>query len=273
VDLGEKCLAAAYDGEEALVFDGERLRQLRAVQNREKRRFARKIDRKEKGSRRWTTLVQAKKRRLKKLRDRTEDVLHKMSTRLVEELWARGVSTIVVGDLTGIRESIDYDTDTNRRLHGWAFRRLTEMIEYKAERYGISVESTREAYTSQTCPRCGAAKASHKDGRTFCCSECDLTAHRDVVGAMNIREKAQDPDGWQSGYLKAERASASGEKRSPRGSPSGRKPQLSLFSGESGAAASTRATLREEPLEGAVPEAIQYAPHMRCVLGADPAGG
>jgi len=278
VDLGESCLATAYDGEQALLFEGEALRQLRAVQNREARRFQKKMNRKEPGSRRWAKLKNARERRLKSLRDRADDMLHKITTRLVEGLWALGVGTVAIGDLSGIKSAIDYDADTNRRLHRWAFGKLSNRIEYKADRYGMEVRLIEESYTSQTCPQCGTAKKGHKQGRGFCCSGCGLEAHRDVVGAANIRAKAQEPDHWQSGHLKADRAPATGEApsspgeeaSSPTGSPSGRKtPQLSLFGSNSekdgpektgpekdrsekdgdqaesqGAAASTRATLQ-----------------------------
>jgi len=290
VDLGVACLATAYDGENALVFEGEALQNLRAVQNREERRFEKKMDRKEVGSRRWTKLSKARDRRLKALRDRGDDILHKITTRLVEGLWMRGVSTVAIGDLSGIKESIDYDADTNRRLHRWAFNQLSEKIEYKADRYGMTVSFVEEAYTSQTCPQCGTAGKHHKRGRVFCCSACGLEAHRDVVGAANIRAKAQDPDKWQSGHLKAGRAPATGEESSsPRGSSSGRKThQLSLFGltperddghGESnGAAVSTRATLQdEEPSRTSEVETgplgkrlhVWYDPHMDCVLGEE----
>jgi putative transposase len=266
VDLGEVYLAVAYDGEDTLLFEGAEVRRLRQIQNQEKEWFASRIDTKKKGSNRFWKLVDAKQRRLKEIRDRIEDVIHKLSTRLVEELWCRGVQTIVIGDLTGIREDMDYGADANRRLHQWAFRQFAEKVEYKAERYGMTVESTREAHTSQTCPQCGTAKKSHKKKRGFSCSSCDFEAHRDQVGAMNIREKYKDPEAWSSGYLKAGRASATCEadSSSPRGSPSGRKTsQLSLF-GDEGAAVPTRATPNVRP-----PERVRYKPHMKCVL-ADP---
>jgi putative transposase len=43
-----------------------------------------KIDRKEKGSRRWKRLVRAKNRQLEKIRNQIEDFLHKTATRLVK---------------------------------------------------------------------------------------------------------------------------------------------------------------------------------------------
>lgn len=259
VDLGEIYLAAAHDGEDTFIIDGGKLRELRDLQNREKKWFAKRIDRKQEESNRWQKLVEAKNSRLKEIRDRIDDLLHKLSTRLVEELWTRGVGTIVIGDITDIREGIDYGADMNRRLHQWAFREFTNKIEYKADRYGMDVEFEPERDTSKTCPRCGEKNLTST--RRYRCTSCGLEAHRDQIGAMNIRAKYQDPDGWSSGYLEGARATPTGDSTSPRGSPSGRKTQLSLFQEDSGAAAPTRATQRVHS-----PRTISYEPHMNCVL-------
>jgi putative transposase len=280
IDLGEKYLATATDGKRTLLLGGERLRHLRAVQNKEKRWFASRIDRKKKGSNRFWKLVNAKRKRLSDLGNRIDDVLHKQTTRLVEEVWAWGASTLVVGKITGIRDRMDFGADMNRRLHQWAFRRFTQLLEYKADRYGMTVAYVGEAYTSQTCPHCGTAKRSHKRGRRFRCSSCGFEAHRDQVGARNIREKylaaqSQDPGAWRKGYLEADRATAtappeeSSSGDGAKGSPSGRKTQLGLF--DPRAAVLTRAT----PHKGAKrprlepPRRIRYRPHMTCIL-ADP---
>ena len=264
VDLGEKCLAAVDDGEAPFILDGNWLRQMRAVQNQEKEEFSRRIDRKQKGSNRWWKLVNAKKTRLKEIRDRIGDYLHKMSTRLVEECWSRGVETIVFGDLTGIRDDLDYGADMNRRLHQWAFRQFIEKVTYKADRYGMTVCEIGEAHTSSTCPSCGA-KVSPND-RVFRCSDCGFEAHRDHVGAVNIRalflQKEEDEDlerPSRDRVFEAVRATAT-EEGCSIGSPSGGKSRLPLFAQGTGwAPMSTRVT----------PTRTEYHPHMDCVFDPD----
>jgi putative transposase len=259
IDLGEIFLATAHDGEESVLVDGSKLRELRQLQNEEKRWFQKRIDRKQKGSNRWWKLVRAKNDRLDEIRNRIDDLLHKLSTRLVEELWHRGVGTIVFGDITGIRENIDYGADMNRRLHQWAFREFADKMTYKAERYGMTVSSEDEAHTSSTCPSCGAEV--NPDGRDFRCSDCGFEAHRDVVGAVAIRalhlhdadEEDQDRDP-RSRILEAVRATATGGSKSPTGSPSGRKTPR-----QRDASAPKRAT-------HSVHFSISYEPHMDCVL-------
>jgi putative transposase len=258
VDLGERVLATADDGEATIFIDGEDIRRLRRIQNEEKREFAARIDRKQKGSNRWWKLVNAKDDRLTQIKNRIEDRLHKLSTRLVEELHKRGVSTIAIGDISGIREGMEYGADMNRRLHQWCFRQFAEKVEYKAERYGMIVDmSTGEAYTSQACPRCDHRARGNKDGRSFECVQCGFEAHRDQVGALNIRAKYLYPDEWAADNMQAVRATASDltDFREARGSDSDRKTQLALFSEGGSAVTLTRATSR-----------VEFHPHMECVL-------
>ena len=96
------------------------------------------------------------------------------------------IGTIVIGDLTGIRDNIDYGKRANQKLHQWAFGKLTQLISYKAKALGIKVEVINEAYTSQTCPKCGNRKKPTT--REYKC-KCGFEYHRDGVGAINIRQK------------------------------------------------------------------------------------
>jgi len=254
VDLGEIYLATIYDGEESMLFNGGRLRELRSIQNEEKKWFQERIDRKEKGSSRWWKMVNAKNDRLRQIRSQIEDYLHKMSTRLVEECWDRGAATIVIGDLTGIRDNMDYGADMNQRLHQWAFRQFVDLIEYKADRYGIEAVLEPERDTSKTCPQCGEKNSPSK--RRYRCTSCGLECHRDMVGAINIRAKYQDPDGWKSGSLEAVRATAT-EPQGSQGTPTG--DQLGLF--RRGCSGEKRATPCVES-----PTTVDYHPHMTCVF-------
>lgn len=185
VDFGEKHLATVYvEAGENLSVHGGRLQSLRRQHNRTLSNLRSKIDRKEKDSRRWHRLTRAKNRQLTKIRNQIKDFLHKVTTRLANTLRERRVGTVVVGDLTGIRERIDYGSRLNQRLHQWAYSRFERMLTYKAQLRGMTVERAPEAYTSQTCPRC---KHRHDPGnREFDCPKCSFTGHRDAVGGRNI---------------------------------------------------------------------------------------
>jgi len=77
-----------------------------------------------------------------------------------------------------------------------------------------------------------------------------------MVGAMNIRAKYQDPDGWTSGHLEAVRATATASKEA-QDTPTGG--QLGLF--ERARAGKKRVTPSVES-----PVTVDYEPHMACVL-------
>ncbi|MBB4089894.1 RNA-guided endonuclease InsQ/TnpB family protein [Salinibacter ruber] len=275
VDLGETYFAAAYDGEDTFILNGGKLRELRSLQRGEMERFNYQIEHKcEKGSNRWWKFVEAKNKRRSSIKNRIEDYLHKMSTRLVEECFARGADTIVFGDLTGIREDIDYGAKMNRRLHQWAFRQFIDLVKYKADRYGMTAYEIKEAYTSSTCPSCGEEVGTNN--RRFRCSNCGYEAHRDQMGAVAIRSLFLDKEDEEdlerlsrSRVFEALRAWASGSEATasgPKGSVSEDKTQPSLSEsdgsrGTGGAPTSTRATPQLEP-----PKILGYAPHMDCVF-------
>jgi putative transposase len=209
IDIGEIHLAAVYTGDESWTVSGRELRGLRRQQNRTKARLGSKIDRKVRGSRRWKRLARAKDRQLSKIRNQIKDLLHKQSTRLIKTLHERRVGTVVVGDLTGIRERIDYGSKTNQRLHQWAYGEFARMITYKARLHGMTVKRVGEAYTSQTCPSCGSRRKPH--GREYICS-CGFEGHRDLVGAANIRQKYLGQDKPEGSPLRV-----AGEMASPTG--------------------------------------------------------
>jgi putative transposase len=84
----------------------------------------------------------------------------------------------------------DWGNDGTLNLHGWAFDRFTEMLEYKATERGISVERVDERDTSKSCASCGTTDDSQRVERgLYVCDECGLVANDDVNGAENIRQK------------------------------------------------------------------------------------
>ncbi|WP_394352481.1 RNA-guided endonuclease InsQ/TnpB family protein [Natronorubrum aibiense] len=136
--------------------------------------------------------------RLRLDRKRTErrtHFLHTLSKHIVSECVERGVGTIVIGDLGGIRdddngESCNWGKHGNLDLHGWAFDRLTSILEYKAEAEGIDVTVESERDTSKTCSACGTKDGNQRVERgLYVCEECDTVANADVNGAENIRRK------------------------------------------------------------------------------------
>lgn len=226
VDLGEKHLAAVATGSDCFLLNGGELRALRKYQNQTKARLQAKISRKEKGSNRWEKLVETKNKQLEHIDNKITDLLHKLSRKLIEMLLERGVSTVVIGELKGVRDSVDYGSRMNQRLHQWAHRKFADYVEYKAEEAGMVVEHVSEEYTSQTCPNCG--NRYKPSDRNYSCVVCGFEAHRDAVGAYNIHKKyvSEETDCQVPSCLPGVMASPSGVRFHPHlqcNSRSGRK--------------------------------------------------
>ncbi|QGA81977.1 RNA-guided endonuclease TnpB family protein [Halomicrobium sp. LC1Hm] len=121
---------------------------------------------------------------------------HTLSKHIVQRCVDEGVGTIVVGDLSGIREdeenseSKNWGNHGNLDLHSWAFDRFTSMLAYKAEMDGITVKQVSERDTSKSCSCCGRKrKANRVERGLYVCDECETVANADVNGAENIRQK------------------------------------------------------------------------------------
>ena len=190
VDIGEIHPIVSHDGQHTTIFNGRYIRGfLYRLRNKVIAAFGKKLDRCKRHSNRWWHLVRRKWKRIRKIDNQIRDCLHKHTTHFVKRCHQSGIGTIVIGDLTGIRDNINYGKRANQKLHQWAFSKVTELITYKAKSLGIKVVSIDEAYTSQTCPKCGNPKKP--TNRNYTC-KCGFQYHRDGVGAINIRQKYLD---------------------------------------------------------------------------------
>jgi putative transposase len=129
------------------------------------------------------------------------DTNHKLSRRIVTHAQQQGVGTIRLEQLAGIRQRTTRPSGgaknggktataarkNNRMIATWTFHQLATFIAYKAARAGIAVEWVDPAYTSRTCPACGARNLAAD--RRYVCVDCGWMGHRDAVGAINISRR------------------------------------------------------------------------------------
>jgi len=124
------------------------------------------------------------------------DRLHKVSRHIVE--WSRQFEKpcIVFEDLKEMRDSIDYGTRMNRRLHHLPFRALQYYTSYKAAFEGIPTGWIDPYKTSQRCPLCGHTERANRHKKRFKCRSCGNQDHSDRGASVNIAvkgiEKHQD---------------------------------------------------------------------------------
>ncbi len=137
----------------------------------------------------------------RKLSRRKRHFLHTLSKHIVERCVEKNIGTIAIGDLKYIHkkengENKNWGKSGNKKLYGWEFEKFTEMLEYKAEAKGITVERIDEEDTSKTCSSCGKVDGSNRVERgLYVCDSCGAVMNADVNGAENIRRKiTQNPE-------------------------------------------------------------------------------
>ncbi|MEG9195276.1 MAG: transposase [Candidatus Methanoglobus sp.] len=94
---------------------------------------------------------------------------------------------IVMEDLIGVRDNFGKSRKLNRRFHSLPFRKLQEIVEYKALLEGIEVRYLPKKdvrNTSKTCHRCG--HVAQVSGREFRCPKCGMEYDRDLNACINI---------------------------------------------------------------------------------------
>ena len=115
-----------------------------------------------------------------------QDELHRASNRILEEARDHACTHIAFENLTDIRMRMG----GAKRFHAWAFRRLFEYVEYKAESFGIEVEQVSPAYTSQRCSSCGFThKTNRRSKHEFVCQKCEYELNADYNASKNIARK------------------------------------------------------------------------------------
>ncbi|MDR9430246.1 MAG: transposase [Natronomonas sp.] len=115
-----------------------------------------------------------------------QDELHRVSNQILDEARDHGCTHIAFENLTDIRERMA----GAKRFHAWAFRRLYQYVEYKAEMYGIEVEQVSPAYTSQRCSMCGFTHESNRQSKhQFVCQKCEYELDADYNASKNIARK------------------------------------------------------------------------------------
>ena len=94
---------------------------------------------------------------------------------------------VVMEDLKHILERTKVRKKQRYNHITWAFKKLQDMIQYKAVWEGIPVVFIKPNYTSQICPKCFSTNKRIK--HTYSCSHCSYQANSDFVGSVNIAKK------------------------------------------------------------------------------------
>jgi IS605 OrfB family transposase len=119
--------------------------------------------------------------------DRVRQRLHRASKFLVASAKERR-AVIVLENLT-LHGAGGHSRRVNRRLSSWPRGEIHRQIEYKAALAGVPVIKVNPAWTSKTCPVCGARRRD-RVGKVFVCLVCDWEMDRQINAGLNILKTA-----------------------------------------------------------------------------------
>jgi putative transposase len=122
-------------------------------------------------------------------RRRIDDIYHKAANQIIVVAKEVKASAIVLEKLKNIRRK-KMSKAINGRLNRWSFRRLQEIIGYKAKLAGLNVVYVDAKGTSSLCPICGG-KLSPNGYRRLKCPTCKLEENRDVIAVKNLLRRYQ----------------------------------------------------------------------------------
>jgi len=129
-------------------------------------------------------LNREKRRLFKKLIRRLLHLYRNFASHLLKTLHERGVSTIYLGYPLNIAQ----DKGNKFTVNMWSYRELMNIIELKAQEYGIRVFEVIEYNTSKYCAYHGVEVERGPRGVVNCPKGHKL--HSDLNGALNILKKA-----------------------------------------------------------------------------------
>lgn len=186
IDFGEIHSITSIDNNgNAIIITGRKLRSIKRLQNKEQAKLRSKRDKLTKGSRQYKKYSRAIYKLSVKTDKQILDCVHKISKLYLDYCIDNGISRVYYGDLDSCTRNSSERVGkiVGQKLNDWCYGLLALQLENKLSRYGIEMIKVSEAYSSQTCPRCGHR---HKPtNRNYEC-QCGYTQHRDIVGAMNI---------------------------------------------------------------------------------------
>ena len=188
VDLGVAHFATLSDGTvfEALNFKKE---------EKKIKRLQRSLSRKKKGSKNREKTRKKLVQLHRKVADKRNDILHKISTQLVkshavivvEDLNVKGMSSSASGTKENPGKNVRQKAGLNRSILRQGWGTFLRILEYKAVWAGGMVLRIPPHHTSQRCSGCGHTDPKNRKSQSvFHCVACGLRMHADLNAAKNI---------------------------------------------------------------------------------------
>ncbi len=122
----------------------------------------------------------------KKARNIVQDFARKAGKQVVEEAKRLNADYIVLEDLNRMITRVkNLKKGYRDRLYLMQYKRVQYWIEWQAKKNGLNVVYVNPAYSSTTCPHCGA-KMAESGYRTLKCERCGYEDNRDHIAVFNL---------------------------------------------------------------------------------------
>lgn len=201
IDLGLNNLATCVTNGvvEPFIIDGRWLKSINAYYNKRKAAMQSKLE-KQRGQK-WSRKLQS----LTNWRNAAvTDYMHRATHTVVETCVNKGISTVVVGDITKSLNEINLGKQTNQNFVNLSLGQFIDKLGYKLGSHGIKLVVTNESYTSKASfvdgdqmPKCYDPNNKHNFSgkrikRGLYRSQNGTLLNADTNGAYNILRKT-DP--------------------------------------------------------------------------------
>jgi IS605 OrfB family transposase len=134
-----------------------------------------------------------KKGNMRRIENRINLILHEYSKEIVA-LALEKKAYIVFEKLEKIKKSrMKMPKSLRYALSLFLFQKLSQLVEYKANREGIKVEYVSPEYTSRDCSRCGSTDTQRPyqgNYNLFKCNKCGTQLNADYNASVNIAKKS-----------------------------------------------------------------------------------
>ena len=183
---------------QATLSTGEALSK-RVPNTRRMKRLQRKLSRAKRGSRNREKKRLAYAKECERLSERERQHVHRITTEIVRECPNLVVEDLEIANMTASAKgtagkpgrNVRQKAGLNRSILEQYWGYFVQLLTYKAERAGGSVERVPPHNTSKACSSCGWRHPNLTlEKRVFLCHECGLNLDRDHNAAINIRNRS-----------------------------------------------------------------------------------
>ena len=188
--MGVKRIATTFnsDTKEIKTYSGKEVMSLVRLRNVVNARIQSKKSYYKNGSRKHKKLQRAKRKVIRRIKNKQKDILHKYSRIIVEDCIKNGIGKIIIGDNSSTHDKTNLKKE-NQKVQQNPEQQLAKYVEYKMQSVGGQTNFVPEPYTSRTCPKCQHVNNHKTKGRIFVCDVCGYEYDRDGVGSLNIFRK------------------------------------------------------------------------------------